>query len=140
MARVLISSVKHTACSSCRLCFNYCVHFHLMQCPALMVNRCPHVLCWEGTRIVTDVLIAYRLRLSVNSAHHIFGYLQAVAVALPRLDLQHGQTLWLPLLTLHIHAIATLSPILQVGFFFLLLFSAVLIWDAVGCQLPLPDP
>ena len=59
--------------------------------------------------------------------------------ALPRLDVQHGQSLWLPLLTLHIHAIATLSPILQVGFFFLLLFSAFLVCDALGCRVPLPD-
>ncbi|KAL0041979.1 hypothetical protein WJX79_010815 [Trebouxia sp. C0005] len=54
-----------------------------------------------------------RLELTLNSAHHVFGYLQAVAATLHKLDAQIGQTLWLPLLTLHIHALATLSPILQ---------------------------
>lgn len=62
-------------------------------------------------------MLTCRLDLTHNSAHHVFGYLQAVAGALPKLDAQIGQTLWLPLLTLHIHALATLSPILQANFY-----------------------
>ena len=65
-------------------------------------------------------MLTRRLELTLNSAHHVFGYLQAVAATLPKLDAQIGQTLWLPLLTLHIHALATLSPILQANFRLLL--------------------
>jgi len=65
-------------------------------------------------------VLTCRLELTLNSAHHVFGYLQAVAATLPKMDAQIGQTLWLPLLTLHIHALAALSPILQANFHLLL--------------------
>jgi len=61
-----------------------------------------------------------RLELTLTSANHVFGYLHAVAATLPKMDAQIGQILWLPLLTLHIHALATLSPILQANFHLLL--------------------
>ncbi|KAL0022263.1 hypothetical protein WJX77_011953 [Trebouxia sp. C0004] len=97
-------------------------------CDTMVASDLPWVLSSLTQQVarLTDVLqlpwqlmpgkgvgLSGRLELTLNNAHHVFGYLQAVASTLPKLDAHIGQTLWLPLLTLHIHALATLSPILQ---------------------------
>ena len=55
-----------------------------------------------------------RLALYVDSAHHLVAFLQAVAQAAPQMELESRQQLWSSLYMLHLHVLATLTPVLEV--------------------------
>lgn len=54
------------------------------------------------------------MALSIASAHHLVAFLQAVPQAALHVEPGVGQLLWLSLHTLHLHMLATLTPVLEV--------------------------
>lgn len=52
--------------------------------------------------------------MSIDSAHHLVAFLQAVAQAASQTERENGQLLWSSLYMLHLHVLATLTPVSEV--------------------------
>ena len=52
--------------------------------------------------------------MSVDSAHHLVAFMQAVAQAALLIEHENGQLLWSSLYMLHLHMLATFTHVLEV--------------------------